>query len=103
MKRTDPVAADLTPEALAPVVSDLYALGGGVTCDFLSSGLNDLFKVEAGGNLHALKVYRRGWRSREEVLGEIAALRHLENHGVRVARLIPRADGEAVWTLVTAA
>lgn len=91
----DPVS----PETLSPLVAAAYDLGKSVTCDWLSSGLNDVFQVTAGEAVYILKVYRAGWRTQAEVLEEIAALRHLDGKGVSVALPIARRDGASVWAL----
>jgi Ser/Thr protein kinase RdoA (MazF antagonist) len=96
-------AVGLSPQALESLVGSLYQLGSATRCDRLSSGLNELFRVEADGRLYALKIYRLGWRSREEVLAEIAVLHHLGRRGVRIARPIAQTDGQEVWSLATAA
>src|SRR5687767_14244956 len=91
----------ISPEALLPLVAAGYDLRGPVTCGWLSSGLNDVFEVTSGDGAYVLKVYRAGWRSRDEVLGEVGALRHLHQKGVRVALPVTQRGGESVWVLPT--
>jgi Ser/Thr protein kinase RdoA (MazF antagonist) len=99
MQRNDTQPEPLSPETLLPTLSAAYDLAGPVGCDWLSSGLNDVFLVTTGTGPYILKVYRAGWRSRPEVLQEIAALQHLDRSSVRVAVPIARRDGAFVGSL----
>jgi Ser/Thr protein kinase RdoA (MazF antagonist) len=76
MQRNDQRSDSLAPVALLPLLPIVYDLTEPVTCEWLASGLNDVFRVTAGGRDYVLKVYRAGWRSQAEVVEEIAALLH---------------------------
>jgi Ser/Thr protein kinase RdoA (MazF antagonist) len=99
MTPTDPKTNSLSPDALGPALAAAYDLAGPVTCAWLSSGLNDVFRVTTAAGLYVLKVYRAGWRSEAEVLDETLALLHLQRRGVRVALPIARRDGALAGTL----
>ena len=71
----------------------------GATCELWSRSVSDCYRIEHRGERAYLKIYRHGWRSRAEVLGEIELLRFLEHRGVRVARPIADASGSFVATL----
>jgi Ser/Thr protein kinase RdoA (MazF antagonist) len=57
-----------------------------VSCRLHMAGVNDLYHVETGdGRAYFLKVYRAGWRTRDDVLYELSLLRHLHDGQVGVA------------------
>ncbi len=84
---------------LHSLLSDVYDLPSPIACEAYASGLNDIFEIKADAFHAMLKVYRRGWRTREEVLDEIAVLFHLHEKGVSVALPIPSRSGQYVWTI----
>ena len=78
-----------------------YDLDDSVECTFFNRGLNDLYLVSLLDRQFALRLYRSRWRTREAVMGELAALLHLGGKGMPVATPVARSDGELV-TDVTA-
>jgi Ser/Thr protein kinase RdoA (MazF antagonist) len=89
----------MSTTALAEQASEVYGLAPPVSCARLSSGLNEIYLLRAADRQYALKVYRRGWRSREQIDAELAAVLHLGRKGVAVAEPIACRDGGYVWTL----
>jgi Ser/Thr protein kinase RdoA (MazF antagonist) len=102
MEPDAPIIDFLAPETLLPIVGALYELPEPVICDWLSSGLNDVFHVTTGSYPYILKVYRAGWRTQAEVAEEIAALHHLARKGVAIVLPIARRDGAFAGTLTVA-
>jgi Ser/Thr protein kinase RdoA (MazF antagonist) len=93
------VDSNLDPDALVQRVLVHYRLGEPITCRLHARGLNDTYKVEAAGTAYFLRVYRAGWRSREEIDTELAMLRHLADCGVSVSAPLARRDGEMLTML----
>ncbi|HLN65349.1 MAG TPA: phosphotransferase [Symbiobacteriaceae bacterium] len=91
----------LAPAAIGAEVARAYDLPAPVRCTFLTPGINDTYRVEAGGTPYILRVYRAGWRTPAEIDWELALLRHLEQSGVAVSVPIARRDG--TWRLEFAA
>lgn len=91
----------LSAEALSPIVAQEYRqLGEDADCRFFYQGLNDIYRVVVGGRKYMLRVYRAGWRSNSEVLFETDMLNHLHEKGIKVARPVPRHNGETFFKLV---
>jgi len=90
-----------TPSAAAvrDAVGRDYALGAIASCRLLHRGLNDGFLIEAERGRFVLRVYRAGWRTREAIGFELAALQHLERGGTAVAAPLRREDGTFIGAL----
>lgn len=87
-------------DALEQRVLPHYPIGDIARCRFHARGLNDTFKVEtAGGTSYFLRVYRAGWRSREEIETEISILHHLARCGVNVSVPVKRIDDDVLTPL----
>lgn len=85
-------------DLLAQVAAD-YELPAPLRCEPLYSGLNDVYRIETGGEAWVLKLYRAGWRTMGEVEAEVNAVRHLGQRGASVALPVSRRDGGFVGTL----
>jgi Ser/Thr protein kinase RdoA (MazF antagonist) len=83
----------LPTERLFSELLSRYDLPLPIECRAISSGLNDVYLVTTGAEPVILKLYRAGWRSRSQVLDEIAALCHLAGRGVRVTLPVADRDG----------
>jgi Ser/Thr protein kinase RdoA (MazF antagonist) len=92
--------SNLSGHALVEQVLSLYALGAVSRCRLHHRGLNDTYKVEGGqGEMYFLRVYRAGWRTREEIETEIAILLHLARQKASVCAPVSRKDGQLVTPL----
>lgn len=89
----------LDPQALQSEVAAHFALGAPDSCVLLRSWINEVYQLQIGGQPFILKVYRRGWRSADEVGYEVALMRHLAAKGLAVAPPIDRRDGNPVHVL----
>ena len=83
-------------EAIKQLVLSHYNLDDSVESTLFSRGLNDTYLVSVQDRQFALRLYRSRWRTREAVVGEVAALLHLGSKGVPVATPVARSDGELV-------
>jgi Ser/Thr protein kinase RdoA (MazF antagonist) len=84
-----------TPEAEAAVarVWPHYALPAPAVCGPTQVGLNDHHLVTTAEGQYVLRVYRRGWRTADDIAYELAVLLHLAARGVSVCAPIAGRDG----------
>jgi Ser/Thr protein kinase RdoA (MazF antagonist) len=75
-------------------ISRHYDFGEDVDLIFYCRGVSDTYLLSTATRQYALKVYRTNWRTRQAILDELAAIRHLGSRGVEVAMPVPRGDGE---------
>jgi Ser/Thr protein kinase RdoA (MazF antagonist) len=87
--------SNLRADALVAQVLSQYPLGAINDCRLHQRGLNDTYKVATVGNAtYFLRIYRAGWRQREEIETEIAILLHLAREKVNVSTPVARTDGQ---------
>ncbi|MFT5086763.1 MAG: Ser/Thr protein kinase RdoA (MazF antagonist) [Candidatus Latescibacterota bacterium] len=70
-----------------------YVLATPVRCDFLHFGVNETYRVSAAVKTYFLRLYRRGWRSRGEILAEVDMLLYLHRRRLPVSYPIKRSNG----------
>jgi Ser/Thr protein kinase RdoA (MazF antagonist) len=73
-----------------------YDIGSAIECRLLNRGLNDTYFISAETGKFVLRVYRKEWRSRSDILFELDAILHLHRKGVPVSVPISRRDGEMI-------
>lgn len=90
----------LPTDALVQRVLANYPIGEIARCRFYTRGLNDTYKVETtDGKTYFLRIYRAGWRSRDEIETEIGVLQHLARCRVRVSVPAVRTDDDVLTLL----
>ena len=82
-----------SPQLIKQLVVEHYGFDDSTRCIVWYRGVSDTYKVSVPGGLFALKLYRSGWRTQSEILGELAALKHLDLKGIGVVKPVPRKDG----------
>lgn len=80
-------------QALHARVLSRYALRAPVSCSFLHLGVNETYRVSSAQKTYFLRLYRRGWRSRGEILAELDMLAYLHRRRLPVSHPIKRGDG----------
>jgi Ser/Thr protein kinase RdoA (MazF antagonist) len=101
MNKTFPVTHSiLSTEALITDLLPHYDIEPPTDCRFLQPGLNDTFLVNTQGNKYILRVYRKDWRSLDEILYELEVLLHLQRSGISVSVPIARKDGDLVCSVM---
>ena len=66
--------SNLCARSLVEQVLSQYELGAIRDCRLHHRGLNDTYKVESSqDHTYFLRIYRAGWRSREEIAAELNA------------------------------
>jgi Ser/Thr protein kinase RdoA (MazF antagonist) len=91
--------SSLSPESLLSEVLAYYDIPSPAECTLLNSGCHDTFLLKTGGDPCVLKIYRRGFSTRADVLAEVDALLHLGRQGISVALPVAKKDGTYVWTV----
>ena len=89
--------SQLSAAALANEVERRFGLRGNITCELFRAGLNDTYFVSTDSARFVLRVWRRGWRTDEDVAWELELLEHLEAQGSAVAGVIRDLQGESFW------
>ena len=84
----------VSPTALVTTLLPDYAIGPPRACHLLHRGLNDTYLVTTPATRYVLRIYRHQWRTRDDILYEVALLTHLQHAGVAVSRPIARRDGQ---------
>jgi Ser/Thr protein kinase RdoA (MazF antagonist) len=75
----------VSPEALAQEILTGRILGGVIAdCRFVKVGLNDTYLVTTRQARFVVRVYRRGWRTPDQIRYELELLAHLAAKGVPV-------------------
>ena len=80
-------------EALIEVVLPHYPIGKPRSCQIYKRGLNDTYLLETEKERYILRVYRRGWRTKEEIQFELELLAFLHHTNQPIAYPIGREDG----------
>jgi Ser/Thr protein kinase RdoA (MazF antagonist) len=78
----------------------LYDVGPIFRCDFLTRGLNDTYVVISKNNKYIYRVYRSGWREKEDILFELDAINHLSEAGLQVSTPVKKIDGKWVTDIL---
>jgi Ser/Thr protein kinase RdoA (MazF antagonist) len=92
--------SNLCANSLVEQVLSQYELGAIRDCRLHHRGLNDTYKVESSQDrTYFLRIYRAGWRSREEIETEIAILLHLARHEANVSTPVSRTDAQFLTPL----
>jgi Ser/Thr protein kinase RdoA (MazF antagonist) len=86
----------LSVEALITDLLPHYHIETPTDCRFLQPGLNDTFLVKTQTSKYILRVYRKDWRSLDEILYELEVLLHLQRSRISVSVPIARKDGDLV-------
>lgn len=95
--------SNLQADALAHQLLVHYPIDEIARCRFHARGLNDTYKVDTkSGKAYFLRIYRYGWRTREQIEAELAVLQHLARCNVSVSAPAARTDG-ALLTLLDCA
>jgi Ser/Thr protein kinase RdoA (MazF antagonist) len=71
----------------------VYDIGEIVGCDFLTRGLNDTYVVNTLTEKYIYRVYRKGWRNKEDILFELDAINHLYESGIPVSFPLKTKEG----------
>ncbi|WP_026736501.1 phosphotransferase [Fischerella sp. PCC 9605] len=87
--------------ALIDTVLSEYPINKPLSCKLYKRGLNDTYLVETKSQKYILRVYRRGWRNKEEIDFELELLTFLHKSKQPIAYPIARKDGD-LTTEITA-
>jgi Ser/Thr protein kinase RdoA (MazF antagonist) len=71
-----------------------------LSCKLYKRGLNDTYLMETGIEKYILRIYRRSWRSKEEIDFELEILTFLHDKNQPVAYPIARNDGNYTTEII---
>jgi Ser/Thr protein kinase RdoA (MazF antagonist) len=89
----------LSADALRQQLLPHYALPPALQCRFLMHGMHDNYLLEGAQEKYIVRVYRRRWRSLEEIQFELEFLEHLHRAGCPVA-YPRRTTGAEPWVML---
>lgn len=89
----------LSAQALALQVLPTYSFKSPITCELFNRGVNHIYLVRSGESKCILRISRTGWRTYEQIAGEVDFLNFLAKHDFPVAKPIPKKDGSYIHTL----
>ena len=89
----------IAPVALARLVNEALGLVATSPPRLLQAGLNDHYALSTAHGDYVLRVYRRGWRSNDDVAWELGLLDHLRAAQALVAAPLPCRDGRLFATI----
>lgn len=89
----------LDAAAVATEVDRRFALDKPAYCELLHRGMNDIYLVRTPRGRFALRAWRTGWRSMDDVAYELEFLCFLKEHGLPIAPPIPATDGTLFFTI----
>jgi Ser/Thr protein kinase RdoA (MazF antagonist) len=84
------------PDDVIKSVFRQHWIDDAVECALVQHSINDIYRVSVQERRFALKVYRGGRRSSQDIDGELAAIRYVGLRGANVAMPIARRDGQLV-------
>lgn len=100
-KTTFPVTYSiLSAGALANLVLIDYNIGDLDRCEFFTGGFNDTYRIiTTTGATYFMRVYRKPWRSVEDIQYELELLVHLHHQGFPAVCPLPRENGNLLTEL----
>ena len=99
MARIPVVSSVFDEAALATWLAAEFDLGEPLRCRLAARSMNDTFRVTTARGELFLRVTPRGWRTRDEIVAELAFILALHEQGVSVASPVPRRDDAMISTL----
>lgn len=75
----------LSSATVLNLLTEHYELPDLKQCQFYTLGLHDNYLVEGNHSQYILRIYRRDWRSTEEIQFELNLLAHLKTKGANVS------------------
>lgn len=92
----------IDPHALERLAGEAFGLHASAPLFLIQTGLNDHYALSTSHGDFVMRVYRRGWRTRDDVVWELELVNHLAQCGAPVAAPLPCADGRWYTELAAA-
>jgi Ser/Thr protein kinase RdoA (MazF antagonist) len=89
----------LDPDALASWAIEAYDLSFPARCRIVSIGVNDVYHLLTRSGFYFLRVSPHGWRTREQIQGELEFIEELNDSGVPAARAARMTSGDTIASL----
>ena len=90
------IYSTFSPDYIKKITKTHYCIQEPESCVLYHRGTSDIYRIFAGAQSYALRLYRSNWRSRQDILTELKAIKCIGDAGAVVARPIPRPDGSEV-------
>lgn len=90
----------ISGEALIETVLYNYSIGTPASCQIYKRGLNDTYLVKTEQERYILRVYRYGWRTKQEIDFELELLVFLHEQKQPVAYPLKREDGTFTTAII---
>jgi len=92
------ISSTLLPQAISESVLPQFGLGRNSTCEFYSGGFNHTYRVTTDdGRILFLRVYRKGWRTLDDIQYELDVLTHLHLKNFPAAHPLPTKNGDYLY------
>ncbi len=88
----------LDAQALAAAVAERYGLDG-LSCQLISRGSNDIYRLRTNRDDYAVRVLRAGWRSKEDLGYELGWVGFLAERGLPVPSIVEQLDGSVSFAV----
>lgn len=76
-----------------------YKIDKNAICLFIQHGLNDTYKIITKTHTYYLRIYRRGWRTINDIKSEIQLVDFLKEQGISVSNSISSELGEKILSI----
>jgi len=95
-------AAVLSEDALGSyIISNYFSINASLHCRLFWRSIHDVYRIISGNDVYFYKVYKQGFRRREEIQSEIDILNHLKMSGIKTVYPIPQKDGSYIGQFKT--
>lgn len=86
-------------DAISKWLASSYAFSDSPAVSLIRSYTNDVYLIQTQAQKFVLKIYRKGWRTKDEIGYEVELLAFLDEKELRVAKSVPARDGEMVKSI----
>ncbi|GAA3640536.1 phosphotransferase [Flavivirga jejuensis] len=86
----------LSAKELGEFIKDKYQLNANFNCELFRTGMNHTYFLSDNKTKYALRVYSHNWRSKSEILEEIALLNLLKENNLSVSFPIQDKNGNFI-------
>ena len=90
------IYSQLSSDSVLDIINSKYELGQSISSKFYVLGLHDNYLIECSNKKYIFRLYRNGWRTKEEILFEVDLLSYLEKTSSNVASPVKIKNNELV-------
>lgn len=89
----------LSAKVLKFTLPKQYSIGDVFDCKLIQRKVSDTYQINAETGTYYFRIYRTGWRTKEEIRFELDVIEHLIKKGVMVCGVARTKDGGKVITI----